>query len=82
MHIMDTKGLTIVICALDHGLTPEDPRWISAWWLGFIVFGGGACLVAVPVFRSPRSLSRKSNVYANAAAVKNPPDSVSIKGVD
>ncbi|XP_052764818.1 solute carrier organic anion transporter family member 2A1-like [Mya arenaria] len=60
----------------DNGLSPEDPRWIGAWWLGFLVFGGGACLVAGPVFCLPASLRRRPPAppteYANTAAMQRP----------
>ncbi|XP_067680089.1 solute carrier organic anion transporter family member 3A1-like [Haliotis asinina] len=38
-------------------LTPNDPRWIGAWWLGFVVFGGIALLVSIPIFLFPKRLA-------------------------
>ncbi|XP_052765367.1 solute carrier organic anion transporter family member 2A1-like [Mya arenaria] len=37
-------------------ITPRDPRWIGAWWLGFLVFGGFAVLFSVPTMCFPRYL--------------------------
>ena len=42
-------------------LEPEDPRWVGAWWLGFIVFGGGAILSSIPAFFFPAG--RKSSTH-------------------
>ncbi|XP_052765230.1 solute carrier organic anion transporter family member 2A1-like [Mya arenaria] len=37
-------------------ITPRDPRWIGAWWLGFLVFGGFSLLFSVPIMCFPRYL--------------------------
>ncbi|KAL3888259.1 hypothetical protein ACJMK2_000630, partial [Sinanodonta woodiana] len=38
----------------DTSLSPNDPRWIGAWWLGFIVFGVCCIISSFPLFRFPR----------------------------
>ncbi|KAH3709041.1 hypothetical protein DPMN_068501 [Dreissena polymorpha] len=51
-------------------MSPSDPRWIGAWWLGFILFGALSCLISIPIFFFPASLRKNgnqaSNVYANS----------------
>ena len=55
------KFLTIFLTALsriifllvDTDLTPEDPRWVGAWWLGFVILGSGAIITSVPTFFFP-----------------------------
>ncbi|XP_071101395.1 solute carrier organic anion transporter family member 2A1-like [Haliotis cracherodii] len=37
-------------------LHPRHPKWVGAWWLGYIVFGAAAIVVAFPVFLFPRRL--------------------------
>ncbi|BFZ11093.1 hypothetical protein BsWGS_14132 [Bradybaena similaris] len=37
-------------------LTPYHPRWIGAWWLGYVLFGSLALLVSLPLFCFPRRL--------------------------
>ncbi|ELU10514.1 hypothetical protein CAPTEDRAFT_116572, partial [Capitella teleta] len=41
-------------------LTPDDPRWVGAWWGGFVICGGMLLLVAMPFFGFPRMLSRET----------------------
>ncbi|XP_060066145.1 solute carrier organic anion transporter family member 2B1-like [Ylistrum balloti] len=44
----------IYVTLEDVEMTPKDPRFIGAWWLGFLVFGLGSLLVAIPVVMFPR----------------------------
>ncbi|KAG9280429.1 solute carrier organic anion transporter family member 1C1-like [Astyanax mexicanus] len=37
-------------------ITPQDSRWVGAWWLGYLVAGGLTLLSAVPLWFMPRSL--------------------------
>ncbi|XP_022238152.1 solute carrier organic anion transporter family member 4C1-like [Limulus polyphemus] len=38
----------------DFGL--EDPRWIGAWWLGFVVLGCTSGVLSLPILLFPRHL--------------------------
>ena len=37
-------------------MTPRDPRWVGAWWLGFLAFGLLGVLSSIPTFFFPRRL--------------------------
>lgn len=39
-----------------RNLTPEDPLWYGAWWIGFIFTGALSIVVSVPVFSFARRL--------------------------
>ena len=41
---------------VEPDLDERDPRWIGAWWLGFVICGAVTCLWAVPVVLFPRKL--------------------------
>ncbi|KAM6162086.1 solute carrier organic anion transporter family member 1C1 isoform 1-T1 [Erethizon dorsatum] len=44
---------------LDHvTITPKDPQWVGAWWLGYLIAGIVSLLAAVPFWCLPRSLPR------------------------
>ncbi|ELK23149.1 Solute carrier organic anion transporter family member 1C1 [Myotis davidii] len=44
---------------LDHiTITPKDPQWVGAWWLGYLVAGVISLLAAVPFWCLPKSLPR------------------------
>ncbi|KAG5838559.1 hypothetical protein ANANG_G00224920 [Anguilla anguilla] len=37
-------------------LTPENPLWVGAWWIGFLVGGAAALVTALPILGYPRQL--------------------------
>uniref|UniRef100_A0A3Q2XFL5 Solute carrier organic anion transporter family member n=1 Tax=Hippocampus comes TaxID=109280 RepID=A0A3Q2XFL5_HIPCM len=37
-------------------MTPENPLWVGAWWIGFLLGGAAALLVAFPILGYPRQL--------------------------
>lgn len=37
-------------------LTPENPLWVGAWWIGFLLGGAVALLVSLPILGYPRQL--------------------------
>ncbi|XP_061113706.1 solute carrier organic anion transporter family member 4A1 isoform X1 [Conger conger] len=37
-------------------LTPENPLWVGAWWIGFLVGGAAALVIALPILGYPRQL--------------------------
>ncbi|NWR92091.1 SO2B1 protein, partial [Furnarius figulus] len=40
-------------------LTPDNPRWVGAWWLGFLVAASLVALSAVPYFFFPREMPKE-----------------------
>lgn len=44
-------------------MTPENPLWVGAWWIGFLVGGAAALLVAFPILGYPRQLPGKPPVH-------------------
>lgn len=37
-------------------MTPENPLWVGAWWIGFLAGGAACLLVAFPIAGYPREL--------------------------
>ncbi|XP_075448894.1 solute carrier organic anion transporter family member 2B1 isoform X2 [Ascaphus truei] len=40
-------------------LTLKDPRWIGAWWLGFIVAGSIVAIASIPYFFFPKEMVKE-----------------------
>ncbi|XP_078665160.1 solute carrier organic anion transporter family member 3A1-like isoform X6 [Branchiostoma floridae x Branchiostoma belcheri] len=40
------------------GLTPANPLWVGAWWIGFFICGAGLLATAFPMFFFPPALKR------------------------
>ncbi|KAM9375906.1 solute carrier organic anion transporter family member 3A1 [Pholidichthys leucotaenia] len=56
------------------GITPEDPRWIGAWWAGFLLCGALLFCSAVLMFGFPQSLPTKEREEeADSEQVMLPP---------
>lgn len=55
-------------------ITPEDPRWIGAWWAGFLLCGALLFCSAVLMFGFPQSLpAREREEGADSEQVMLPP---------
>ncbi|XP_066857067.1 solute carrier organic anion transporter family member 1C1-like isoform X3 [Anser cygnoides] len=59
-------------------ITPQDSRWVGAWWLGFLIGGVISFLAAIPFCFLPKSLKRpaeanhdktSSSLLANMGAI-------------
>ncbi|XP_030684758.1 solute carrier organic anion transporter family member 2B1 isoform X2 [Nomascus leucogenys] len=40
-------------------LTIKDPRWVGAWWLGFLIAAGAVALAAIPYFFFPKEMPKE-----------------------
>lgn len=61
-------------CSVDgapRGLHSRDPRWIGAWWLGYLFFAIGLSLVAIPMMFFPRILPMGRDQKANRVLSKS-----------
>ncbi|GFO13200.1 solute carrier organic anion transporter family member [Plakobranchus ocellatus] len=53
----------------DSQMSFLDPRYIGAWWLGFVVFGGATVVFALPLFCLPRNI-RSEQVEKNSPSTE------------
>ncbi|XP_076039263.1 solute carrier organic anion transporter family member 74D-like [Oratosquilla oratoria] len=46
----------------EYGITPEDPRWIGAWWIGSLVFSIIIFLFSFVIVLFPRNMDPKKGL--------------------
>jgi len=51
------------VCA-EPGIDKRDPRWIGAWWLGFVICAACITIWSFPVMMFPPKLAGADNVTA------------------
>ncbi|CAG2180624.1 unnamed protein product, partial [Oppiella nova] len=61
---------------VNPGISKRDPRFIGAWWIGFLVIGGLLFLVSLPMFLFPKQLKT-----ATVKAVDNANDIKGFSGI-
>jgi len=61
------------LCLSDHvTITPKDPQWVGAWWLGYLIAGIVSLLAALPFWCLPKSLPRpRSREDSNSSSEKS-----------
>ncbi|XP_061177420.1 solute carrier organic anion transporter family member 2B1-like [Saccostrea echinata] len=56
----------------DVDMDTRDPRWIGAWWLGFLVFGSVSIILAFPLALFPRQLKMSKKDIAKGKVQERP----------
>ncbi|NXX34925.1 SO2B1 protein, partial [Nicator chloris] len=60
------------VSAAEVQLTNKDPRWVGAWWLGFLVAAGLVALSALPYFFFPREMPKEVGEVLHTHAPQSP----------
>ncbi|XP_074257017.1 solute carrier organic anion transporter family member 2B1 isoform X2 [Saimiri boliviensis] len=63
-------------------LTIKDPRWVGAWWLGFLIAAGTVALAAIPYFFFPKEMPKEKHELQFRRKVLAVTDSPARKGKD
>ncbi|KAH9496191.1 Solute carrier organic anion transporter member 3A1 [Bulinus truncatus] len=55
----------------ETNMSPRDPRWLGAWWLGFLVFGLLGLIVGIPLAFFPRRFHAKPVTEVQSQVTSN-----------
>ncbi|XP_067138869.1 solute carrier organic anion transporter family member 3A1 [Centruroides vittatus] len=58
-YLLSVHENSILFNTVPPGIYPGHPRWVGAWWAGFVIYGLLLMLVAVPFFAFPKILKRE-----------------------
>lgn len=62
LNLYDIKTINnclILIFFFSVSITPNDPRWVGAWWVGFVVASLLFLVVSIPLFGYGKELPSK-----------------------
>ena len=48
----------------------NDPRWVGAWWIGFVGLGAGIVLASLPMFLFPREFKGSPGIQKMASNIQ------------
>lgn len=48
-------------------ITKKDPRWLGAWWLGWIILGATMGMFSILIAMFPRNLPAEKNIALDTA---------------
>lgn len=55
-------------------ITPRDPRWIGAWWVGLLIASGCMVVTSIPYFFFPRHMSKSKKCATEENVLRKVPD--------
>lgn len=59
--------------SVDPPVTPSDPRWVGAWWLGLVLVGTLLMIASGAMAMFPRRLRSARRPPQPVAAISDPP---------